>query len=85
MLGLLDVDVRNYMVGEKYDYVMYAPAVSGGSLTLLGLGLPDIVSILIIISLLMSMGFTVYRWVKLRQHYKNTEDEDGCSEEDSPH
>lgn len=73
------------MEDVKYDYLMYAPAVGGGSVSLLGLGLPDVISILIIISLILSAGFTVYRWVKLRQHYKRTEERNECSEEDSPH
>ena len=40
------------MEDVKYDYLMYAPAVGGGSVSLLGLGLPDVISILIIISLI---------------------------------
>lgn len=71
------------MIEDKYDYLMYAPAVGGGSITLMGVGLPDIISILIMVSLLMSVGFTVYRWVKLRQHYKKTEVKNECNEEDS--
>lgn len=76
------------MEDVKYDYLTYAPAVSGGSVTLLGLGLPDVVSIMVIISLLVSIGFTVYRWSKLRKHYVNTSKdtgkEDGCSKENPP-
>lgn len=64
------------MISDKQDYLMYAPAVGGGSITLLGVGLPDIISILIIVSLLLSVGFTSYRWFKLRQHYNRTEEED---------
>lgn len=66
------------MNDNKYEYVVHTTSVGGGGLTLMGLGLPDVISILIIISILLSIGFTIYRWYKLRQHYKVT----GCKEDD---
>lgn len=71
------------MQDGKYDYLMYAPAVSGGGISLLGFSLPDIISVLVLASLGLSMGFTVYRWVMLRKHYRDTKEvKHECGEED---